>query len=303
MILQAEALTNANLEEVVAFLRESNPFAQKTWGWDTGRFMDWRWGSNTIADQQEPGWFSTHCTLFRDRVGIKALAIAEEGHDDTCIITSEEDPDSVRSVVDWLIGQRVGRNAGLRFEAAERAVWLAAVLRECGLIEERGTGNEWEYDLSTLPEPVVLAEGFTIAPLGIDRAADYRGIADCISAAFNTDRDVQPVLEGLEANPMFRPELSVFARSPEGRIAAYCRGTVDAGNGVCGIDPVCCHPDFQRMGLSKAVVQACLRTQRDLGGRFTYIGSAPEPAPGTFLYRSLGPSDVATASTWTMNAP
>jgi ribosomal protein S18 acetylase RimI-like enzyme len=89
---------------------------------------------------------------------------------------------------------------------------------------------------------------------------------------------------------MFRPELSVVARSPRGRIAAYCRGTVDPRNGVGGIDPVCCDPDFRRMGLARAVVQACFRAQRDLGGRVSYIGSDREPAPGVHLYRSLGPS-------------
>lgn len=97
---------------------------------------------------------------------------------------------------------------------------------------------------------------------------------------------------------MFRPELSVYAVSPEGTVAAYCRGTVDADNGVCGIDPVCTHPDFQRLGLGKAVVQRCFANQRSAGGRFAYIGSEAEPAPGTFLYKSLGPSSRTVCSTW-----
>ncbi len=107
---------------------------------------------------------------------------------------------------------------------------------------------------------------------------------------------------------MFRPELSVFARSPDGRIAAYCRGTVNPDNGVCGIDPVCTHPDYRGMGLAKAVVHACFRRQRGLGGRYCYIGSAPEPALSTFLYRSLGPVGRTVTCAWsrpaqTMNRP
>jgi ribosomal protein S18 acetylase RimI-like enzyme len=81
-------------------------------------------------------------------------------------------------------------------------------------------------------------------------------------------------------------------------VASYCRGTVDPGNGVCGIDPVATHPDFQRMGVATAVVRACFRTQAELGGRLSYIGSAAEPAPSTFLYRSLGPQRKYTFSSW-----
>jgi ribosomal protein S18 acetylase RimI-like enzyme len=143
-------------------------------------------------------------------------------------------------------------------------------------------------------------EGFTIESLPEDRTDVYSGIAECIQRAFNTQHDVGAALVSLESNPMFRPELSVFARSPEGRIAAYSRGTVDPGNGICGIDPVCTHPDFQRMGLSKAVVLACFATQRSLGGRLSYIGSAPEPEPSTFLYRSLGPRHRYDFRSWSL---
>ena len=150
-----------------------------------------------------------------------------------------------------------------------------------GLVEEQATGHEWEYDLGVAAVPPTIPEGFVVESLSNEQAADYPGIAECIRAAFNAQHDVEAALISLQSNPMFRSELSIVARSSEGRIAAYCRGTVDPVNGVCGIDPVCCHPDYQRMGLSKAVVRTCFGRQRDLGGRFCYIGSAPEPAMTT----------------------
>ena len=160
------------------------------------------------------------------------------------------------------------------------------------------TGIEWEYDLSSPGDVSSVPAGFTIETLADDRAPDYAGIAECIERAFGSQHAMEPSLRSLESNPMFRPELSVVARSSDGRIAAYCRGSVDPVSGVGGIDPVCSHPDFQRLGLSKAIVQTCLHTQRALGGRFSYIGSAPEPAPGTFLYQSLGPSRKTSMSAW-----
>ena len=40
--LTEEALTDASLDEAIQFIRSGNPFAQHTWGWDMGRFIDWR---------------------------------------------------------------------------------------------------------------------------------------------------------------------------------------------------------------------------------------------------------------------
>lgn len=305
MVLREELLSDETLDEVVAFFRRSNPFAERVCGWDTGRFIDWRWGTNAVRAVDDPDWFSRHCRIFRDGVEIRAVAVAEYGRDAEFIITPAEDPAAADHVLARLIELHHVRGTGMSFEVSADEEWLCNIFARAGLTEEKMTGHEWEYDLSSLPEPSPVADGFTVATLEQtstpgEKAAVYAGISGCIAKAFDHDFDFVPTLLSLATNPMFRPELSVVARSPDGRIAAYCRGTVDPDNGVCGIDPVCTHPDFQRLGLGKAVVQRCFANQRELGGRFSYIGSAPEPAPGTHLYRSLGPKSRAVNSTWTM---
>jgi len=52
--LHEEALADETLDDVIEFVGDANPFAQHNWGWDTGRFVDWRWGSNRI----EGSWVS-----------------------------------------------------------------------------------------------------------------------------------------------------------------------------------------------------------------------------------------------------
>jgi GNAT superfamily N-acetyltransferase len=298
MRLRDDPLTDETLDDVVAFFRAANPFAQLTWGWDTGRFMDWRWGSNTLRAQEEPGWFAANCRVFRDDSGIRAIALAESGRGDVCIITPGREPMIVAAVLEWLRDAPMAA-PGLRCDITDAADWLATVFRNVGMVEEPGAGHEWEYDLSSVDPPGEVPEGFTVGSLADDDPATHQAIATCVAAAFDTDRDLRAALVTIEANPLFRPELSVVALSPDGRVAAYCRGTVDPGNGVCGIDPVATHPDFQRMGLATAVVRTCFQTQRDLGGRFSYVGSAAEPAPSTFLYRSLEPSHAYAVSSWT----
>lgn len=301
MTLHDEALTDQTMDEVIAFFRRSNPFAQLTWGWDTGRLMDWRWGSNAHRTSDVSSWFAAQCRIFRDGAGaIEAIALAESGHGDVCIITAGEAPQIIAAILERLPASELAAGAErLDFEAADDAAWLREVFAAHGLTETPTTGHEWEYDLRVVAD-IRLPAGFRIETLAGSDPADRRELAHCIAAAFESERDLTPMLESIEENPMFLPELSVYARSAEGTVAAYCRGTVDAHNGVCGIDPVCTDPAFQRLGLAKAVVQTCFAAQRRLGGAFCYIGSAPEPEPSTRLYRSLGPRRRSTASRWTL---
>jgi ribosomal protein S18 acetylase RimI-like enzyme len=293
-MLVQEPLTDANLDDVVAFFHAANPFAQLTWGWDSGRFMDWRWGGNTRHLAEEPDWFSRHCTVVRDDDGIRAVLVDEDGNGEMCIITMGEDPESVSFVLDHLDDDQTAKAS---FEVAIVDGWLADLFSARGFVEEGHTGHEWEYDLSNVPEPVV-PDGFGLASLADGLPDAHRGIADCLRAAFETDRDVEAALRSIEGNPMFDPALSIMAISPDGRVAAYCRGSVNADNGIASIDPVATHPDFVRLGLAKAVVRECFRRQAARGGRSSFIGSAPEPAPSTYLYRSLGPMRWSDNSSW-----
>lgn len=296
MDLVEETLSLGNLDEVVDFFRDANPFAQHTWGWDTGRFVDWHWGAVSTAEMSVRGWESEYCRVYRERDRIRAVQVAEYRGRDVAVVTRDEDPDVVAHCLRRLLTDRGGLNLDVSLEFSDAADWLREVCAAALLVEEPNTGCEWEFDLERQLDVRALPEGFTIEHLTDDR--DLEGIAECIRKAFGSERDVLASLRRLESNPMFEPELQVFARAPSGQIAACCRGTVDPTNGVCGIDPVCTHPEFQAMGLGKAVVGRCFACQRELGGRRCYIGSAPEPAPGTFLYRSLGPVGVAVSCTW-----
>lgn len=290
-----ESLSDHTLNEVLAFVRQSNPFAQRTWGWDTGRFLDWRWGSDVPHAKAEPGWFGRNCQVFRQGSEIRAVVVAEYGGPEIAVITRGEDPEGVDTVLRLLRENRADTPV---LVVSNEAVWLTSTLERFGFTINGLDGCEWEYDLEFPREAVAIPDGFSVESLAEPRRGDHERIAECIQRAFGSEHDPLPGLRSIESSPGFRSELSVFVRSPDGRVAAYCRGTVDAHNGIGGIDPVCTHPEFQRLGLGKAVVLACFDRQRNLGGRYTYVGSGPEPAPGTHLYRSLEPSHKTIMSAW-----
>ncbi len=299
MNITTQPLSDDHLDDAIRFLRSANPFAEHTWGWETGRFLDWRWGGNTLRDRTEPGFFARNGTVIRRNNDIAALVIAERGAEDHCILTAATDADLFEAALAWLLGRRGGQPT--IFYPSDEATWLHDVLLAHGFgkggVEELG----WGYDLTQLGDLPPPPNAFTIDH--VHGESDYPEIARCLEGAFGGKGDRIAVLRSIARNPAYRPDLNVVARSVDGRVASYCRGTVDAVSGVGSIDPVATHPDFQGNGLGRAVVLACFAAQARLGGREIYIGSGPEGSAGSRLYRKLNPVSKISYSGWSRPAP
>lgn len=147
---------------------------------------------------------------------------------------------------------------------SDEAAWVHDVISRHGFVKGEIAEIGWCYDLSEVPEPFE-PEGFVVDSVRVPE--DYAGIDRCLEGDFGGNKSRIPILMSLATNPMFRPELSVVARASNGDIAAYCRGTVNPEAGVGSIDPVATRPDYQRLGLGKAVVLRCFAQQRQLRGR------------------------------------
>ena len=294
MSITTQPLTDEHLDDAIRFLRSANPFAEHTWGWETGRFLDWRWGGNILRDRAEPGFFARNGTVIGRNNDIAALVIAERGAEDHCILTATDDAELFDAALAWLLEKRDGEPT--IFYPSDEATWLHDVLAAQGF--EKGDVEEvgWGYDLTQLDDLPPAPDAFVIDHVAGE--SDYPEIARCLKGAFGGEGDRIAVLRSLASNPRYRPELNVVARSADGRIASYCRGTVDPDSGVGSIDPVATHPDFQGNGLGRAIVLACFAAQARLGGRETYIGSGPEGSAGSRLYRKLGPVSKISYSEW-----
>jgi len=294
MSITTQPLTDEHLDDAILFLRSANPFAEHTWGWETGRFLDWRWGGNILHDRAEPGFFARNGTVIGRINDIAALVIAEYGAEDHCILTATDDADLFDAALAWLLEKRDGQPS--IFYPSDEAAWLHDVLAAKGF--EKGDVEEvgWGYDVTQLGDVPPAPDAFVIDH--VSGASDYPEIARCLEGAFGGEGDRIAILRSLLGNPRYQPELNVVARSADGRIASYCRGTVDADSGVGSIDPVATHPDFQGNGLGRAIVLACFAAQARLGGREIYIGSGPEGSAGSRLYGKLDPVSKISYSEW-----
>ncbi|NND02739.1 MAG: GNAT family N-acetyltransferase [Acidimicrobiia bacterium] len=299
MHITISPMTDSDIDDAVGFVQSANPFLEHTWGWETGRFIDWRWGGNTLRDAAEPGFFGRHGAIVRRDDAIAALVISEVGRDDHCILTSNVDPDLVAAALDWLLKERTGEK--LTLYPSDDATWVHEVLAERGL--EKGEVAElgWHYDVTKVGGAPGPPDGFVIDR--VSGEADYAELDRCLKGAFGGEGDRAAMMRSLATNPQYRPELNVIARSADGRIASYCRGTVDPRSGVGSIDPVATHPDFQGRGLGKTIVLTCFAAQASLGGKEVYIGSGPPGSAGSHLYRKLDPVETRSYSEWSQPSP
>lgn len=89
-------------------------------------------------------------------------------------------------------------------------------------------------------------------------------------------------------SPVYFPDADVVAAAPDGRIAAFCITWIDKTNCVGLFEPVGTHPDFQRMGLGKAVMLESLRRLQAQGMKKAVICTAHNNTGALHLYTSLG---------------
>lgn len=88
--------------------------------------------------------------------------------------------------------------------------------------------------------------------------------------------------------PIYDPELDVCVIAPDGRVAAFCIVWTDPLNHVGLFEPVGTHPDFQRQGFGRAVLQEALRRlgQRDM--RQAIVCTEHDNIAALRLYQSIG---------------
>lgn len=81
-----------------------------------------------------------------------------------------------------------------------------------------------------------------------------------------------------------------MVEAPDGTFAASALIWLDPAHGVGLLEPVGLHPEYRRLGLSRAVCLAALHALRDRGGPAAIVqprGDEAYPIPFA-LYRGLG---------------
>lgn len=140
--------------------------------------------------------------------------------------------------------------------------------------------------LDPIPDPS-LPDGFTIrAATGVEDAAMLR---DVHAGAFDSEWTVDEYI-GVMQSPGYDPGREFVVVSPDGRFAAFALTWHDTLNKTGYFEPVGTHPDYQRMGLARAVLYHAMSVMKSFGLREAIVMHEPpeENEAPPALYASVG---------------
>jgi ribosomal protein S18 acetylase RimI-like enzyme len=172
---------------------------------------------------------------------------------------------------------------------AERDDALVYHLERRGFTRDKGYMVQY---LRWLEGPIAapeLPEGYFARRMAGEREIPSRAAAS--HAAFGSDMPedrYQARYLGFLRSPVYRPELDIVAIAPDGRVAAFCNGWLDFTNRVGLFEPVGTHPDFQRLGLAKAVLAEGMRRMVAYGMRTAIVCAEHDNHAALRLYQSMG---------------
>ncbi len=153
-----------------------------------------------------------------------------------------------------------------------------ALLAQAGFSLEEETSLHYRRALQQpIPAPS-LPPGFSLRPLNGE--AEAEAAAELHRAAFGTDYMSLENRLAMMRTSAYDPRLDLVAVAPDGRLAAYTMGLISAAeNAVTGekigqTDPVATHPDFQRLGLARALLLAGMQLLKERGLETARLGTS-----------------------------
>jgi len=139
-----------------------------------------------------------------------------------------------------------------------------------------------------LPAPE-LEPGYTVRPCLGETEVTRRARAQY--GAFGSRMDFKMYEDRFRrflSSPVYDPQCDMVVEAPDGRIAAFCIFWLDAVNSVALFEPVGTHPDFQKLGLGRAVLRAALLRQQQMGMYSAIVCTGDDNEAALRLYQSSG---------------
>lgn len=153
--------------------------------------------------------------------------------------------------------------------------------------------------LGRQPQPTVdVAAGYTLRTTEPSDLADCQRIADLLNAAFGrTIHNAAEFQNFAQRAPSYRNDLDLVAVAPDGSFAAYVGIPYDEANRWGIFEPVCTHPDHQRKGLARALMNEGLLRLWQLGATDASVDTGDMVAANAF-YTSMGFTEAYKGYSW-----
>lgn len=155
----------------------------------------------------------------------------------------------------------------------------------------------WDLEKVDVAEPE-LADGWELRHVVGEHEADERRRAShaAYKSAMDPEMHLQRYLRFMRS-PVYDPKRDLVAVSPYGRIASFMVWWPDP-SGIAQIEPFGTHPEFQREGVGRALIQYGLRSMHDAGMALCRVTTDESCTDATAFYESVGFRDVGRLRWW-----
>ena len=157
----------------------------------------------------------------------------------------------------------------------------------------------YAYHMQELNHPIptpVMPEGYEIVAM-----TDDADLVERVEIHREVWAPSKFTLEGYRrhrAAPIYRQDLDLVVRAPNGRYASYLIAWHDPESRTGLFEPVGARAEYRRLGLTRALIYETLRRLRELGATRAYVGSIGEEGPAKALYRAAGFTTIANWQWW-----
>jgi ribosomal protein S18 acetylase RimI-like enzyme len=142
-----------------------------------------------------------------------------------------------------------------------------------------------ERSLETAIPDSVLPPGFTIRSVAGEQEAAW--VIEAHVSAFNSNWTADEYVHVMRT-PGFDIDREVVVVAPDGRCAAFLIYWLDPTTRAGLFEPVGCHVDFQRQGLTRALMYEGMRRMKARGMTRAIVNHLADNPVSTGFYRSLG---------------
>lgn len=200
-------------------------------------------------------------------------------------------------MLEW--GEAVGRNTcgirALRVPIADHSTSWQRGLARNGYQPGEPVLVRRSRQLESIADPLAIPSGYSVAP--VSTAADLEGWASAYREAFVPEAMTTDLRRRVSDSPLYRSELDLIARNPDGEVAAFALVWFD-GSDTGTFEPLGCRPADQRQGRSQALMIEGLRSLKQLGASRAYVGTTESRLAANRLYQSLGFQVNMTCRVW-----
>ncbi len=294
--MYAEAYTHsdAQYQEMWDLLVKSYTLIGRMHNWTFARLENWRYASSKKAPLEH---YTSKVRLWRQASGALIGFCIAEGDGDSIYLQTLPGYEQIEpEMLAWIEQDWGAQKAKVEIPVYDYDDARKALLAGCGYADAGHVMNMRTYDLSQDYSAIRLPEGFRVTTLA--EYGDHAAVIETERLTFNSDYLDRDWFDGKTSAPSYDFGLNYIIVAPDGRVAAFALGWIDAQNQAAEVDPVGTHPEFRRLGLAKAVVGACFQELARRGVRRAYIASGADPNPSNFLYESLQPIEKFCEHLW-----